>query len=279
MAIKRIHIVGSGPRTGTTLLAELMKTCFDIDIYTSHENRLYKSPLKNGSVFLTKAPQDILLVEQALKMWKDLTILYMIRDPRDTIVSKHKKDPDRYWASLRYWKTYSEVGKKLMQHPRFITIRYEDLVHKPDEIQDLLEEKIPYLKKTKNFSNFHEESDISNESELALGGVREISTNSIGNWKNHLPRIKEQIRKHGSITKDLIEYKYEENDKWEEILNDVEDAEFESHYPEYFTKEEIRKRRRMNKFMFRWTIARHKDFPLAVKEFFIKYHFYTPKDK
>jgi hypothetical protein len=35
--VKRIHIVGAGPRTGTTLLAESMAACFAIDVFEPHE--------------------------------------------------------------------------------------------------------------------------------------------------------------------------------------------------------------------------------------------------
>ena len=42
-SMERLHIVGLGPRTGTTLLAECMATCFEIDAFEPHEASLCAS--------------------------------------------------------------------------------------------------------------------------------------------------------------------------------------------------------------------------------------------
>ena len=42
--MRRIHIVGCGPRTGTTLMAELMGTCFDINASCQHEESVFALP-------------------------------------------------------------------------------------------------------------------------------------------------------------------------------------------------------------------------------------------
>ena len=54
--MKRIHIVGSGPRTGTTLMVKLMSTCFKIDHAVDHEslNRLTDQQLKNDTLLTVK---------------------------------------------------------------------------------------------------------------------------------------------------------------------------------------------------------------------------------
>ena len=105
--MKRIHIVGSGPRTGTTFLAEMMIACFAIDVHTEHEDSIYTWLPYVGDIFLTKKPRDILVIEPVLRIMRNLYVIYMARDPRDMIVSKHEKDPDRYWANLKFWKTYT----------------------------------------------------------------------------------------------------------------------------------------------------------------------------
>jgi len=80
----------------------------------------------------------------------------MLRDPRDMVVSKHSADPDRYWASLKFWQTYAPYGASLQNHPRFITVRYEDLIRKPGMVQADLMRKMPFLKKRLPFSCYHE---------------------------------------------------------------------------------------------------------------------------
>ena len=240
--MQRIHIVGCGPRTGTTLIAEMMIACFEIDLHTEHEDSIYAWPTCKANIFLTKNPSDILVVGPMLRVMPNLHAIYMLRDPRDTITSKHGKDQDRYWASLRYWKTYTTYGRKLQTHPRFITVRYENLVRQPDEVQAYLMQRMPFLRKRAPFSRYHELAQPSQDSLNALGGTRPISPASVGNWRKHLPRVAGQLQKHGSIAQDLIEYGYETDDAWLNDLKGVTPDLSESHWPEYFTKEDLKKR-------------------------------------
>ncbi len=242
--MQRIHIVGCGPRTGTTLMAEMTITCFDIDLYTKHENSIYTRPTRKANIFLTKRPRDILVVGPVLRLMSNLYVIYMLRDPRDMIVSKHRKDPELYWASLRYWKTYTPYGRKLQSHPRFITVRYEDLVTKPDEVQAYLMQRMSFLIKRAPFSRYHELAEPKQDSLDALRGVRPITAASIGNWRKHLPRVAGQLQKHETIAQDLIEYGYESDEEWLKELEGVAPDLSESHWPEYFTTEELNQRMR-----------------------------------
>lgn len=106
--MKRIHIVGVSPRSGTTLLAEAIDTCFNIDYSTKHEDELFTRAPNNPDVFLSKCLKDIMIVGPSLKTDPNLFVICMIRDPRDIIVSRHSKDPNRYWAGLKFWKLYSK---------------------------------------------------------------------------------------------------------------------------------------------------------------------------
>ena len=242
----RIHIVGCGPRTGTTLMAEMAISCFDIDAYTEHEDPIYTRPNQPANIFLTKRPRDILVAEPMLHLLSNLYVIYMLRDPRDTITSKHRKDPDRYWSTLRYWKAYTPYGRKLQHHPRFMTVRYEDLVSKPDEVQEYLMERMPFLKKRGDFSRYHEFAKPSKQSLDALRGMRPVASTSVGKWRNHLPRVAGQLKLHGenAIAEDLIEYGYETDDSWLNELKDVTPDYSESHWSEYFTPQELKQRMR-----------------------------------
>jgi hypothetical protein len=223
----------------------MMIACFKIDLRMHHEDSIYRYPRGAGDVFLTKSPGDILIVEPFLRIMPNLYVIYMLRDPRDTIVSKHGKSPDRYWASLTFWKTWTPYGRRLQSHPRFITVRYEDLVTQPDQVQDCLIKRMPFLKKKASFSRYHELTHPPADSLNALCGVRPASRSSIGNWRRHLPRVAGQLQRHGSISKDLIEYGYEKDDAWERELEGIQPDMSESDRPEYFTKEMLRRKTRI----------------------------------
>ncbi len=242
--MKRIHIVVCGPRSGTTLMAEIMIACFEIDLHTEHESSIFGPPWRRAEVFLTKRPRDILVAGPILRTSRSLHVIYMIRDPRDMVVSRHRKDPERYWSTLRYWKKYIGYGEKLRQHSRFITIRYEDLVRDPDSIQNLLMERMPFLQKRTEFSQYHTVAKPSEDSIKALRGVRAISAASISNWRDHLPRVAGQIQIHGTISEDLIRYGYEEDDSWLRQLEGVEPDLGESHWPEHFSRRDLKVRKR-----------------------------------
>lgn len=246
----RIHIVGSSPRSGTTLMAEAMKSCFDIDISSDHEDRIIyqRTPTRKG-IYLTKSPDDVPYVELFLDVNPKLWLVYLLRDPRDVISSKHRRDPDKYFVGLWYWKKYTKAADKLRDHSRFITVRYEDFVRTPDRIQERLIEKMPFLTKEAPFSRYHEVvTHLSDSSELALSGVRPIAPKSVGKWKNHLPRVAGQIQKHGSISDKLIEYGYEEDSSWENMLKGIQPDLAPSHKPSKIPQNEIdqlkRRRRR-----------------------------------
>lgn len=233
--MKRIHIVGVSPRTGTTLMAEAIKTCYHIDYHTTHEDRLFSRAPGNPDIFLTKNPKDIIIAGPSLRVDPDLYVVCMLRDPRDIICSKHKKDPDRYWASLRYWKMYSKEAERLKGHPKFILIRYESFVSNPDDVQNILSDRMPFLEKKAPFSDYHNVASVSDSSQKALSGVRPIQPTSVGRWRNHKNRIAGQLKLHGSLADDLIRFGYEENDQWLDELKGIEPDLSAGHFPEYMT--------------------------------------------
>jgi hypothetical protein len=185
-------------------------------------------------------------VEPALRRLPRLFVVVMIRDPRDIVCSRHRADPDRYWCGLNYWKAYVPWIRRLSGHPRVTVVRYEDLVSDPDGVQELLMRSMPWLVRRAPFHEFHGHARASARSSAALGGVRPVSRSSIGNWRSHKPRLAGQIRQHGSITADLVEFGYETDEMWERELEDVEPDLEPSHWPEQGT-ELIERRRRKAK--------------------------------
>lgn len=211
-----------------------MSTCFEIDLFTEHEDSIYELPPRKCNIYLTKRPSDILKIGSVMEAMSSLYVIYMVRDPRDMVVSRHNRDPSRYWSGLRFWRTNTPFGQALATHPRFITVRYEDLVNNPNQVQVLLMERFPFLRKKADFSRYHEFARPSKRSLEALREVRPISSSSIGNWRNHLPRLAGQLQQYGSITDDLIFYGYEKDTGWEQVLAGIEPDLSPSFWPESF---------------------------------------------
>jgi len=203
-------------------MAEAMVTCFEIDLYCEHESRYSAWPPREGKIFLTKWPADIMHAEAVLRRVKDYYFVYLLRDPRDVVVSRHGRAPDSYWMGLRRWKIRTPIGDRLRDHPRFVTVKYEDLVCDPDGVQAELLEQMPFLSKRAPFSRFHDYAQPPDRSVRAMGGVRPIDSSSVGRWREHLPRVAGQIHKYGPISESLVRYGYEKDDKWEALLKGVE---------------------------------------------------------
>jgi pimeloyl-ACP methyl ester carboxylesterase len=217
----RVHVVGSSPRTGTTLLTELLVMGFEVDGFAEHERSIFREPHVPCEIYVSKDPKDVHVAARVLALDPQLWILHMVRDPRDVVVSVHARDPDAYWTHLRLWKSYRRSARRAEGHPRFLTIRYEDLVRDPDAIQDLIASRLPFLKRRRRFSEFHRFADPPARSLEALSGVREIATDRIGRWRAHKPRLAAQLARHGPIDRDLELLGYERDGGWRRELADV----------------------------------------------------------
>lgn len=212
---RHIHIVGCSPRSGTTLMQEMMVSCFAIDAHCDHEQSLFKSPRTPHGVLCTKHPREVPYLQCVLPHNANFTAIYVVRDPRDVIVSQHKKHPGRYYSSLRFWLSADRYAKQLEGHPRFLVVRYEDLVSDPDRVQQQLELAMPFLTRRHAFSEFHLHARISEQSAMALNGVRPVSVSSIGRWRQHLDRVAGQILLHSDIADRLIHFGYETDRQWQ----------------------------------------------------------------
>jgi hypothetical protein len=211
--MKRVHVVGC-PRSGTTLMMELLATCFDSDGFCEHEMSIFTPPPGNPQLFFSKKPSDIRYLEKILVRDPNLFAICLQRDPRAVITSIHKSKPGMYFCNYKVW--------------RECQLAAEELIGLQNEILRVF----PFLKKRHDFSAYAAVAQPSPESSNALGGVRPITTERQRAWEAHLPRVKEQLQRHPELAEDLIRLGYEPDSSWLARLDQVQAKEFPCRYPE-----------------------------------------------
>jgi hypothetical protein len=209
-----------------------MVTCFKVDKHYDHEVRFNLVSAEDGQLLITKRPKDTMYMPAVIDDDPEIYVIYVMRDPRDVIVSRHGKDKSVYYSNIRLWRQMHAHAKRMYGHDRFLEIRYEDFVRDPDATQQMIAEKFPWLEKIHKFSEYHEYAQISEKSITAMHSVRPIAPTSVGVWTQHPGRIKGQQMIHGSLTPDLIECGYETTADWERVLDSSEPELAKSLYPE-----------------------------------------------
>lgn len=236
--MKRVHITGA-PRSGTTLMLEMMATGFSFDAFVSREVDILTPPARNVGTLLTKQPGGTATVGPLLRADPDQWFIFMLRDPRDVVTSVHRQDPDRYWTHLGQWRRRFADTRPHWQHPRLVVVRFEDLVRDPEGVQSRVARRLPFLAVRGPFSTFHARSHGADE--RALSGLRAPDTAAIGKWRRHKPRLAGQLQLHGPITDDLVALRYEPGARWERELDGVEPDLRPGHWPDFPDPAELRR--------------------------------------
>lgn len=218
----RIHIVGCAPRSGTTLTFQLLTTCCDVAPFGEHELSIFVSPRTPPPVYCSKRPNDLVHVARLIDGDPNLWAIYVLRDPRDAVCSRHNRHPDRYWTDLVYWKRNDALVRPLKDHPRLVIVRYEDLATDPDAVQAALTTRMPFIGRRAAFSRFAEVAAPSGRAARTLGGTRAVDARSVSKWREHKPRLAAQLERHGPISQQLIDWGYETDDAWLAELDGVE---------------------------------------------------------
>jgi hypothetical protein len=110
-------------------------------------------------------------------------------------------------------------------HPRFVVVRYEDLVRSPDDVQRRLIRRMGFLRPVIPFSEYHQNPPDyitkSQQMQQAMRGIRAVSACNVGKWRVHLPRVKAQVEAHGCLGPRLIALGYEADETWGQALEGV----------------------------------------------------------
>jgi hypothetical protein len=229
--MKRVHITGC-PRSGTTLLFELVSSCFRITGKCRHELSLFKPVGEGDGIFVSKQPTDVLHLHHVLDRDPDLYVLYIYRDPRAVISSRHASWPQSYFSNYRIWKECETAARKLRGHPRMLELGYELLVAAPHLCQIHIHEKFPFLDPIHSFSEFERYSTPDAQSLAAMNGLSAIDGSRCRKWKQHLPRVKGELLRHPEMQFDLEFRAYESDNRWQSTLADVSPQHFPCRYPD-----------------------------------------------
>jgi hypothetical protein len=229
--VKRLHIVGC-PRSGTTLLMELVSTCFASSAYCEHEMSIFQPAPAGCELYISKQPNDIRQLRHIFHRDPQLYIIYLGRDPRAVISSTHREQPGQYFCNYRIWRECDRAAARYLEHPRFLPLRYEDLVTDPDAVQASIHAQYPFLQQLHRFSEFHLFARPSGAAQQAMNGLRKVNVQSLAKWREHMPRVAEQYRRHPALAQDLIRLGYEADTDWLQELAAVESIEYPCRYPE-----------------------------------------------
>jgi Sulfotransferase family len=229
--MKRLHIVGC-PRSGTTLLMELVSTCYASGGFCEHEISIFETIEFQSDIYFSKQPNDIKQIQHIFPADPGLHVIYLGRDPRAVITSKHRENPDQYFCNYRVWSECDRAAMHYQREARFLSLRYEDLVTEPDQTQAVISRQFPFLQQLHLFSQYQQFAQPSSASQKAMNGLRNVNSDSLEKWHKHLPRIAEQLRRHPALTDDLIRLGYEPDKAWLDLLAGVEPQLFPCRYPE-----------------------------------------------
>ncbi|MEQ8360451.1 MAG: sulfotransferase [Cytophagales bacterium] len=200
-----IYIGGCG-RSGTTLLLSILSSHPKIfacpkelgifnDVDKKDKNntnpprkdRLYKTFLTEKiddscSRWCEKSPSNVKYIKQIDAHHKGrFKFIHIVRDGRDVILSRHPKDPDRYWVEPSRWINDVKKGKNLYEHPNVYTLRYRDIIMDyDDQIKEICE--FLDLELVDELKNWHSNTQVK-KNKAYYGEVKPIFKSSISKWK------------------------------------------------------------------------------------------------
>ena len=218
-SLRRLHVVGC-PRSGTTLVAELVATCFADVGHDEHELSIFRPAPQTFPVYVSKKPMDVKRIGPLLRADRQLFVIGVHRDPRAVITSEIA-DEGFYRISYDRWERCLRAERALAGHPRYLEVEYERLVRDPDAVQADIEARFPFLVRRHAFSEFAHHAQPTTAAEIAMGGVRSLDANRNARWRQHLPRVKAELIRHPRMIDVLIELGYERDASWTRVLDGI----------------------------------------------------------
>ncbi|MFW6265995.1 MAG: sulfotransferase family protein [Halanaerobiales bacterium] len=219
-------IIGGCGRSGTTLLLSIISAhpnifAFprEIGIFSEwHKgrprlDRLYRYVLihkipNECNRWCEKTPANVRYFDRILDYFQGkVKLIHIVRDGRDVMLSRHPKDPDKYWVSPERWVNDVKAGLKFKENSRVLTIKYENLIMNfkvsLEKICDFIDEEC-----REELYNWHDNTAVK-KNEAWGGSVKELHAESIGKYKKpeNRKRVKE-VMKNEKVVELLKELNY-----------------------------------------------------------------------
>ena len=216
------HVVICGfPRSGTTLFQLMVETSVPA-IKTYGRERRALEVARFGSrthrAVVTKRPKDVFLIPEIREFYDghaaDVRFIVLSRDPRDVLTSMHFSRPSEYFVSAAAWRHIYKHWKWACQSSDTLSIRYEDLITRPDTVETGVCEFTGW-KTTRDFQQFHHCVPRGFDGR-ALNGVRPLDSDNQNRWRleQHRCRMQSLLSELPELPRVLVDLGYESDESW-----------------------------------------------------------------
>lgn len=190
-------------------MVRVLISCFDV----SKVKPLFPE-LKGKDIYEYRADPEYLLN----KGNRDYYVVFMIRDPRDSLTSVHPSSGNPVWE-FPSWKHNYNNYLKLKNKVNSVEIFYEHLLTSPEVVQNELAAFFP-MKIVESFPNFFSKKDFClsrvAEMEKEMGSLRPFDISRIGAWREPRRRdiLSRQVSKYPELAEIVIRLGYEKDYSW-----------------------------------------------------------------
>ncbi len=194
---------------------ELMRCYSDVYVMNREEYALrFPYLLIKEKYIVTKHPLDFKNFSKIIATYTDPFFIFLLRDPRDVIISKHYKNQDTYLSTYPTWEEAIQAYEHL-EYDKKLLVRYENLITQPALVQTQISTKLD-LDAIRNFEQFYRNVSKGHQDIKSLGEARPLDSNNAGKFKRpeHFERIKQQLQQFPTMHEYLVKYGYENDDTW-----------------------------------------------------------------